>query len=229
MKNFPLTHGENGATPSLFPVTPTLAHGLSPSRKSIRKNDSERLADTVAAEVENKPNQLNPPRRARLVFDEESDVAPPEGFSNRETWMAAAWLNSLAQGGACVQGRLVDLPAAESNEIRRWFHHRWQEVKRDEAPQWVREGFVSIGSLWKVRWNEVAAHYRRCPWADVIQEAFANARLLGMPVDRSRETVTRRRNAIARYIGRPLASCRELSATEWRAVADAIQMGELWW
>jgi hypothetical protein len=93
----------------------------------------------------------------------------------------------------------------------------------------VRDGLVGIGSLWRVKWEEVAAHYRRCPWADVIQQAFANARLMGLPVDRSRETVNRRRNSISRYIGRPLSSCRELNANEWQLVSEAIEEGELRW
>jgi len=166
--------------------------------------------------------------RARLNFDDASEIAPPEGFCNRETWTAAVWLNGLANAQR-VDGRSVDLPVAEAAEIRRWFHHRWQEARENRAPTWIKDGLAGIGSLQNVNWDEVANHYKRCPWADVIQEAFRLAREAGLPVDRNAQTTFARRNAIARFINRPIATCRELSSDEWRRVGYAIEHGELSW
>ncbi|HEX8833554.1 MAG TPA: hypothetical protein VF719_05105, partial [Abditibacteriaceae bacterium] len=170
MQNLLQTHGETGCQPSLFPATlpvekelSTVAHGLSQNTK--------------------KPTSS----RARLKFSEGSEVAPPAGFSNRETWTATVWLNNLANGGARVGGRLIDLPQSDAAEIRRWFHHRWQGVQHGLEPQWVQGALAGIGSLWRIDWNEVAAHYKRCPWADLIQEAFGNMHEAGLDIARTPE------------------------------------------
>jgi hypothetical protein len=168
-------------------------------------------------------------RRARLVFDEAAEVAPPEGFSNRETWTATLWLNELAEDGAHIHGWVDELPAAHPDEIRRWFHHRWQRAKAGMEAPFVEANLARIGSLWRIRWEEVATHYKRCPWADRIQETFRIAREVGLPVDRSAQTTTRRRDAIAAFIGRPIGSCRELTADEWTRVGQAIQSEQLSW
>ncbi len=167
--------------------------------------------------------------RARLVFREGTEIAPPPGFSNRETWTATLWLNELAEDAAHVQGWVDDLPAAEADAVRRWFHHRWQRAKAGMEPSWVAGRLASVGSLWRIHWDEVAAHYKRCPWADSIQETFRLAREAGLPVDRSPQTTARRRNAIAAFLNRPIATCRELSADEWARVAHAIAQKQLTW
>ena len=215
-------HGELALAPTLFPAG-VLAHGLPAKTETTAIGDSENQSVSHPISGENVPS------RARLTFDESDGVAPPEGFSTRETWSAAVWLNALAAEGALIEGRYVTLPAADADAIRRWFYHRWEGVREGSEPQWVAGALAGIGSLARVRWNELAAHYRRCPWADVIQDAFAAAREAGLPVDRSRRTVQRRRDAIAFYIDRPITSCRELSREEWTLVGEAIRSGDLIW
>jgi len=185
----------------------------------------------MQAQTVKKPQRETAPKndnRARMTFDAQSEIAPPAGFDNRETWLATVWLNGLANAQR-VNGRAVALPSAEAAEIRRWFYHRWQEASENRAPSWIKDGLVGIGSLGRVNWHEVAAHYKRCPWADVIQDAFKSARDAGLPVDRSPQTTFARRNAIAQFIARPIATCRELRADEWRRVGLAIENGELRW
>jgi hypothetical protein len=168
-------------------------------------------------------------RRARLVFHEHDEVELPPGFSNHETWAATLWLNELAQDGAHVHGWIDDLPPANPDEIRRWFHHRWRGARAGVEAPFVKAKLAGIGALWKVKWHEVARHYQRCPWANFIQDTFKFAREAGLPVDRSPETTQRRRDAIAKFIGRDINSCRELSGEEWRRVAVAVQRSELTW
>ncbi len=167
--------------------------------------------------------------RARLVFHEGDAVAPPREYSNRESWMAAQWLQELARAGTRMRVVNIELPEAQPDAVRRWFHHRWREVRDGRAPLEIKTQLASIGPLYRVNWNEVAEHYRRCPWADIIQETFAAAREAGLPVDRSRETVNRRRAAFADFVERNIGSCRELSAVEWQRAAGAIRDGKLRW
>lgn len=168
-------------------------------------------------------------RRARLVFHEDDNLELPQGFSNHETWAATLWLNELAQDGAHVHGWVDDLPQANPDEIRRWYYHRWRGARAGVEAPFVKARLSSIGALWRVKWNEVAANYQRCPWANFIQDTFKFAKEAGLPVDRSSETTTRRREAIAEFIGRKINTCRELSGEEWRRVAVAIQRGDLRW
>lgn len=222
MKNSTLTHGELALAPTLFPAR-VLAHGLPAKAENTTQ-------DEVGGNTASPQNTANGvPTRARLTFGEGDDIAPPAGFSTRETWSAAVWLNSLAAEGGRIEGRFVTLPAADADAIRRWFYHRWEGAREALEPQWVAGALAGIGSLARVRWNEVASHYRRCPWADAIQDAFAAAREAGLAVDRSRKTVQRRRDAIAFLIDRPIQTCRELSRAEWLHVGDAIRSGELVW
>lgn len=212
MKNTALTHGENTLAPALFPAS-FLAHGH----------------DANSSEEETNEQAHNAPTRARLKFDDNDGIAPPEGFSNRETWTAAVWLNALAQNGAKLDNKFIALPPAEADEIRRWFFHRWEAARDGKESPAVAGALAGIGQLARVQWSEVAAHYRRCPWFDVIQEAFAAAREANLKVDRSRETVVRRRDAIGFFLRRPLSSCRELSRDEWTRVGEAIRSGALRW
>lgn len=222
MKNSTFTHGELALAPTLFPAG-VLARGLPAKPETTPAQD----ASSAAAREEILDDGV--PVRARLTFEENDGIAPPEGFSSRETWLAAVWLNALAAEGAQIEGRFIALPAANADAIRRWFYHRWEGAREGDEPQWVAGALAGIGSLARVRWNEVAAHYRRCPWADIIQDAFAAAREAGLAVDRSGKTVQRRRDAIAFYIDRPLSSCRELSREEWMLVGEAIRSGDLVW
>ena len=205
MKNTTHTHGENTLFPSAF-----LAHGQEAKTSKIEHNEQAERAS-----------------RARLKFNDSDTIAPPEGFSNRETWTAAVWLNALANDAR--RPRFLDLPPASADEIRRWFFHRWEKARAGEESAAVAGALANIGVLARVQWAEVAAHYRRCPWADVIQDAFAAARENGLAVDRKGATLRARRDAIAHFLGRPLNSCRELSRDEWLRVGDAIRGGELRW
>jgi hypothetical protein len=222
MKNSTLTHGELALAPTLFPAG-VLAHGLPAKAETTHQSEAENEA------VSHQISDGDVPARARLTFDEQDGIAPPEGFSTRETWSAAVWLNALAAEGGRVENQTITLPAADADAIRRWFYHRWEGVREGSEPRWVAGALAGIGSLARVRWNEVATHYRRCPWADVIQDAFAAAREAGLAVDRSRRTVERRRDAIAFLIDRPITTCRELSRAEWMRVGEAIRCGELVW
>ncbi len=167
--------------------------------------------------------------RVRLRFDEGAQIAPPDGFSNRETWAATLWLNALAEDAAHVRGWVDDLPQANADEIRRWFHHRFESARDGQKAQWIALELAGIGSLWRIEWDEVARHYKRCPWAATIQDAFGAAREVGLDVDPSGETRRRRRQSIGAFLGRSLASCRELSGEEWARVAQAITKRELTW
>lgn len=174
-------------------------------------------------------NNYQVSRRARLVFHEDDHLELPQGFSNHETWATTLWLHELAQDGAHVHGWIDDLPQANPDEIRRWFYHRWRGARAGTEAPFVKTKLAGIGALWKVKWNEVAANYQRCPWANFIQDTFKFAKEAGLPVDRSVETTNRRREAIASFIGREIRSCRELSGEEWRRVARSVQKGELRW
>jgi hypothetical protein len=167
--------------------------------------------------------------RARLVFHEGDDVSPPREYSNRETWMAAQWLAELARAGVRNRGAVAELPEADADAVRRWFYHRWSETRDENASSAIKMKLAEIGPLYRVKWEEVAANYRRCPWADVIQETFAAAREAGLPLDRSAETVRKRRDAFAWFVERNIVSCRELSAEEWQRAGDAIRAGKLSW
>lgn len=237
MKNSTLMHGELALAPTLFPAG-VLAHGL-PAK--AEKDDIDAAAQntvsvTTGAETvtRNSHSVTNPTDGSRVShprfkFTDKDGIAPPDGFSTRETWSAAVWLNALAAAGGRVEGRFITLPAADADSIRRWFYHRWEGTRENTEPRWVSGALAGIGSLAKVRWDEVADRYRRCPWADVIQDAFAAAREAGLPVDRSQRTVQRRRDAIAFYIDRPISTCRELSREEWIEVGEAIRSGDLVW
>jgi hypothetical protein len=216
-------HGELALAPTLFPAG-VLAHGL-PAKAESTTQDEAGQSVAPGREMQDADTSL----RVRFKFGDEDNIAPPEGFSNRETWSAAVWLNALAAEGGRIEGQLVTLPAADPDAIRRWFYHRWEGARENAEPQWVAGALAGIGSLAKVRWNEVAAHYRRCPWADAIQDAFAAAREAGLPVDRSKKTVQRRRDAIAFFLNRPISTCRELSREEWLDVGEGIRSGDLVW
>lgn len=223
MKNSTLMHGKLALAPTLFPAR-VLAHGL-PGQLENTTHDDAAVDATPAADATNGGTSL----RARFKFNEGDGIAPPEGFSTRETWAAAVWLNSLAAAGGRIEGQLLDLPAADPDAVRRWFYHRWEGARENIEPQWVTGALAGIGSLARVHWDEVAAHYRRCPWADVIQDAFLAAREAGLPVDRSNRTVQRRRDAVAFFLNRPISTCRELSREEWLDVGEAIRTGDLVW
>ena len=195
----------------------------------MTQNQTLLEAPTQALPAVEKWKDYEVSRRARLVFDESAEVALPEGFSNRETWTATLWLNELAEDGAHVHGWIEELPAAHPDEIRRWFHHRWNRAKAGLEAPFVQANLASIGTLSRIRWDEVATHYKRCPWAERIQETFRIAREAGLPVDRSAQTTMRRRDAIAAFIGRPIGSCRELNGDEWTRVGNAILARELIW
>lgn len=195
---------------------------------------SETVLEAIRDDVrQDEMAALKKKSRARLKFGEGAQIAPPQGFSNRETWAATLWLNGLAEEAAHVRGWVDDLPQANADEIRRWFHHRFEGAQeRDETrtePSWIVGSLAGIGSLWRIEWDEVASHYKRCPWASTIQEAFGTAREMGLDVDPTSETRSRRRQAISAFLERPLISCRELSGEEWGRVAQAIQKRELTW
>ena len=74
--------------------------------------------------------------------------------------------------------------------------------------------------------EEVAAPPKqRCPHAHIIRRFAQMAEIRGCRMDDTKG----RRDAFRKYLGRPLKSCSELTASEWEAGMIALREGRLHW